>query len=296
MKLTQVKGNTYVLEGWEFVPLYKTDDTHCILLDTALKTEREELDASLAEYGLIPVGILNTHAHTDHAMNDRYFREKYLIPAAMPRGEAALCSSPLTLKCYYYMFSPAIVHGFERDMLQKDVIPIGPEDGPFEFLGVSFHIIHTPGHAPDHISVVTPDGVCYVGDAVLATQPLKLPYAISYATALESIEKLCATDYSHYILAHRKVVSDLKPDAQAFSALILKVAQMTAGLITGPMTEDQVCAGVCEKLELLSSRPGRAMDVARNVHALLEFLLERGDITVAAQRGVRYFSRASSTL
>ena len=34
MKLTQVKGNTYVFEGWEFIPLYKTDDSHCILLDT----------------------------------------------------------------------------------------------------------------------------------------------------------------------------------------------------------------------------------------------------------------------
>jgi len=289
VKLTQVKGNTYVLEGWELLPLYKTDDSHCILLDTGLKTEREEIDASLLEYGLTPVGILNTHAHTDHVMNNRHFREKYAIPAALPRGEAALCSSPPTLKCYYYMFSPAIVHGFERDMLQKDIIPIGPEDGPFTFAGVTFRIIHTPGHAPDHISVVTPDDVCYVGDAILATEPLKLPYAISYAAALESIEKLCALEYDSYILAHRKVVPDLKPDAREFSTLILRIAQMTADLITQPMTEDQVCAGVCEKLLLLSSRPGRAMDVARNVHALLEFLLDRGDIAVTARRGVRHY-------
>ncbi len=36
MKLTQVKGNTWVLEGLEFIPLYRLDDRRCILLDTGL--------------------------------------------------------------------------------------------------------------------------------------------------------------------------------------------------------------------------------------------------------------------
>ena len=36
MKLTQVKGNTYVLEGEELIPLYILDNGKCILLDTGL--------------------------------------------------------------------------------------------------------------------------------------------------------------------------------------------------------------------------------------------------------------------
>ena len=47
MKLTQVKGNTYVLEGWGLIPLYKTDESHCILLDTGSIQERTDLEESL---------------------------------------------------------------------------------------------------------------------------------------------------------------------------------------------------------------------------------------------------------
>ena len=184
MKLTQVKGNTYVLEGWELIPLYKVDDTHCILLDTGLKAEREKLEAALAKHKLTPVGILSSHAHLDHAVNNRYFQEKYNIPVALPQGEAALCTSLFTLKCYYFMHAPDFVRSIAPDMLWKDGIAVGAEDGPFDFAGATFQIVHTPGHAPDHISVITPDNGCYVGDAILSPQGHKLPYAIAYAAAL----------------------------------------------------------------------------------------------------------------
>ena len=44
MKLTRVKENTYVLEGEELIPLYLLDNGKCILLDTGLLEEREDLD------------------------------------------------------------------------------------------------------------------------------------------------------------------------------------------------------------------------------------------------------------
>ena len=47
MNLRQVKGNTWVLEGLEFIPLYRLDGGRCVLLDTGLAQEREELELSL---------------------------------------------------------------------------------------------------------------------------------------------------------------------------------------------------------------------------------------------------------
>ena len=63
MKLTHVKGNTYVLEGWGMIPLYKLDDTHCILLDCGLTEERGKIEETLAENNLTLVGIIVSHAH-----------------------------------------------------------------------------------------------------------------------------------------------------------------------------------------------------------------------------------------
>ena len=66
MELEQVKGNTWVLKSWELIPFYKLDDSHCILLDTGLNDQREDLEGSLREAGLTPVGVICSHAHIDH--------------------------------------------------------------------------------------------------------------------------------------------------------------------------------------------------------------------------------------
>ena len=50
MELRQVKGNTWVLDSWELIPLYKLDAHRCVLLDTltdqgwlALETQENTL-------------------------------------------------------------------------------------------------------------------------------------------------------------------------------------------------------------------------------------------------------------
>ena len=47
MELRQVKGNTWVLDSWELIPLYKLDAHHCVLLDTGTWDQRDELEAAL---------------------------------------------------------------------------------------------------------------------------------------------------------------------------------------------------------------------------------------------------------
>ena len=55
MNLRQVKGNTWVLEGLEFIPLYRLDGGRCVLLDTGLAQEREELEQALLDLSLIHI-------------------------------------------------------------------------------------------------------------------------------------------------------------------------------------------------------------------------------------------------
>ena len=43
MDIRPIKGNTWVLEGMEWIPFYKLDERRCILLDTGLLGEREEI-------------------------------------------------------------------------------------------------------------------------------------------------------------------------------------------------------------------------------------------------------------
>ena len=54
MDIRPIKGNTWVLEGMEWIPFYKLDERRCILLDTGLLGEREDLEQALLDHGLTP--------------------------------------------------------------------------------------------------------------------------------------------------------------------------------------------------------------------------------------------------
>ncbi|HAD19204.1 MAG TPA: hypothetical protein DCF42_02285, partial [Lachnospiraceae bacterium] len=61
MKLRQAKGNTWYLEDWQLIPLYRTDPRHCILIDSGDLTQRDSIWRTLEANGIRPVGILGTH-------------------------------------------------------------------------------------------------------------------------------------------------------------------------------------------------------------------------------------------
>ena len=102
MQLKHAAGNTWYLEDWQVIPLYKTSEHTCVLLDSGLRTQRDLIERTLERNGLTPVGILGSHVHGDHSANHRYFQQKYHIPVALSAGEAGIAVSPLNLKAYYF--------------------------------------------------------------------------------------------------------------------------------------------------------------------------------------------------
>ena len=111
MKLTQVRGNTWVLDSWELIPLYKLDDHRCVLLDTGTVEQREELEETLDEAGLTPVAILGSHTHIDHMGSHAYFQKTRGTQVVMSLGEAGQIFSPLGLQLQYNNFPMALSRG-----------------------------------------------------------------------------------------------------------------------------------------------------------------------------------------
>ena len=69
-----------------------------------------------------------------------------------------------------------------------------PVGGPFRFIAL-------PGHSIAHQAVVTPDGVCFLGDAVMS-KGSKLPYHLDPAKAIASMKQILSLPYSCYVLSH----------------------------------------------------------------------------------------------
>ncbi len=297
MQLCRARGNTWYLADWQLIPLYRVDETHCILLDTGLLGQREGIEQALLQNGLTPIGILGTHIHTDHSPNHRYFQQKYHIPVALPAGEAGLCLSPLTLKAYLFMLSPhQVEEEFDVIAMQLAVDQmVMPNDTEFTFCGVTFGIVHTPGHSPDHISIRTPDDVLYLGDAMLTGTEIsqaKLPYFFAHEAAIATLERLREERATLYLAAHRGVYTDISDIIEENIAVIRDRAAQVLAQIDRPMTLSEIQSVVCRHFGLLSSNPSRASLYERNVRIYVEYLRDTGALTVSSRGGVLCYAAA----
>lgn len=297
MKLTQVKGNTWVAEGNQLIPIYMLPFNRCILMDTGLRKEREELEQTLLDAGLTPAAVLCTHAHVDHCANNEYFQKKYNIPVALSGPETGMASSILNLKCYRLLVSPDTAEQEMSDMVHTPDIIIPYVDWKLELEGVQFGIVTTPGHSSGHICVVTPDNVCYAGDAIMSREMLgaKLPYALSIQHAMASRQKLRTLGCDLFIMAHRGIctgeeIGQLIDDNHA---LIYQRAGEIRDLVDEPMDFSHLCAKVCQKYELFTTRPRRALYYERNIRFFIEFLVDRGELEMESRQGVAYYCKAA---
>jgi glyoxylase-like metal-dependent hydrolase (beta-lactamase superfamily II) len=294
MKLTQVKGTTWVLEGEELIPLVRVGEDRCILLDTGLLIERQDLEDTLLQNGLTPIGVLSSHAHVDHCASNRYLQEKYGAKVALTWQEAGMCSSIMTLKCYFLTLTPGIVERESVCLVHTPDVIIPSEDCDFEFCGVHFGIIQTPGHSSGHICVVTPDDVCYVADTLLSreNQDAKLPYALHHAAAFASRRKMGETRHSHYIIAHKGICpgADFPALVRDNDALILRRAEEILSLVEGAMTFSDINRRVCAFYKLLTRQPRRSLRFERNVRFFVEYLVDEGYLAMSCEDGTTFYS------
>ena len=215
MKLTQVKGNTWVLEGFELIPLYRLENNTCILLDTGLKDEREDIENSLLEAGLTPAGILCSHAHIDHAGNNRYFQEKYHIPVALTAREAGMCASILSLKCYFLLLPPDMVERESSNLVHTPDVIIPDQDGSFSFAGAEFTILHTPGHSKGSVTLKVGD-VLFTGDTLFQGSMGRTDFAGgSYEEIMASLKRLGQLPGDCHVLPGHMGTSSLEAERRS---------------------------------------------------------------------------------
>ena len=282
MELRQIVGNTWCLYGHQLIPLYRTDSTHCILLDTGVSALRQEIVDTLEQNNLTPIGLLCTHTHFDHFGNARYLSERYHCPVALPLGEAEICRTLASVKSHLFVFTAGQVAS-DPEMSEIPCLVdhvIRPEEQDTLFRGVRFRVIHTPGHSMDHVSYITPDNVCYIGDALMCGRTLhssRLPYAFNFRQSLETIQKLKGLECEAMAVAHCGVIYDHIDDLVDENLRIMEEQlEEVKALVDHPMSSDEVCAAVCTHMGVSVSTPKKAQSLERFLRPYLEFMVDEG--------------------
>ena len=291
MQLTNVKGNTWVWEGPQLVGVYQISDKTCLLLDPGSTKLREGVEEALSAAGLTPVGVICTHMHYDHHETSKYFRQTYGAQVCLPQLEADIVRSEESLKNHLFNFTMGMIRTVPR--LQNLVCPvdrvIGLGETEIDFCGVTLGIVHTPGHSPDHICVVTPDNVCFAGDALMTQDVLKdamVPFVFDMADDLKSKEILAGLTCDAYIFCHRGVVyGSVAELARRNAGHIRDRLAACAALVKEPMTYSQFYAAVVTAMDLPVGHPARGLHLERYIRPYAEYLIDTGALALIEQNG-----------
>ena len=157
---------------------------------------------------------------------------------------------------------------------------IRPEETDTLFRGVRFRVLHTPGHAMDHAAYITPDNVCYMGDALMCGRTLhtsRLPYAFNFQQSLDTIRSLKGLDCQAMAVAHCGVLYE------GFDALVEENLQVmerqlaeVRALVDRPMSSDEICGAVCQRMGVVVSTVKKAQNLERFLRPYMEYLVDSG--------------------
>jgi hydroxyacylglutathione hydrolase len=119
------------------------DDTRAVLIDpgTSNEAERQAVLAYLQERALTPDRILLTHGHVDHVLDCAYFAERFGLEVWMHREDLPLLEAAVRQ-----------AHLYGLDMAPPPQPSRWLEAGEeIEVAGVSWTVLHCPGHSPGSV-------------------------------------------------------------------------------------------------------------------------------------------------
>jgi glyoxylase-like metal-dependent hydrolase (beta-lactamase superfamily II) len=235
--LTQIDGQ-YLRSGYGAAYLL-TDGEEAAFFDNITRFSTPHLMAALEARGMASGQvryILVSHCHLDHSAGTAELT-KHCPEATVichPRARRHLIDPTRLVQ------ASRAVHGDAFDRLFGEIEPIDEarvrsvEEGErLELGGRALDILHTPGHAPHHLSVIDEaNATAFTGDAyglaLRALQTGRLPYLgfvvspgdFNPADARESIRKIRATGVRRAFVTHFGVVEAMDAAAdQMFAKL-----------------------------------------------------------------------------
>ena len=296
MDILKVKGNTYCIDtGMTYIPFYKINDEEIIMLDTGWKKgEREGIDEVLESNNFKVRAILNSHAHIDHIGNNAYLKNKYNSVIAMSAYEAIICSSEVNLKVYYGSQTLKEVKGHYGHMACKADISIDENQHEVSICGINFRVIHTPGHSPAHICIVTPDDVAYMGDALISYEVMegaKMPYSYILSEDMKSKAKIYDLNCSKYVVAHKGMYDDITKLIDDNMDFYESRAMRIYEVIDGAMTMEDIMKAAIKRFNIHINNIYKYYFIERMLKSYVDYLYEIEKIKLIMENGFLKYTK-----
>lgn len=191
-----------------------------ILIDTGTRYASSEFLQALK--GRSVSAIINTHHHEDHIGNNRFLQDTF--GSAVYAHELALpfLADPRTIGLKLYQ---RFVWG----------VPVCSEgsalDDQISCSGLTFQIIHTPGHSPDHVCVYEPEtGHLFTGDLFCGRVVRYLRRDEDFMQILSSLKRLVRRDISTVFCGLKGIVENGHAALSSKAAFMEDLVQQVSDL------------------------------------------------------------------
>ena len=131
----------------------------CIVVDPGCfnSDEQKQLTKYIEQQNLKPTQLINTHFHIDHVLGNAFVAKEYNLAVTTFKSETnmvemAIRSSELYGIPYQHSPEPSVF------LKEGDIIEFGDS---------KFDVLHVPGHAPDHIVLISQHDKIMIGGDVL---------------------------------------------------------------------------------------------------------------------------------
>ena len=211
MRLYKLTTNTSVLKTqFANIGIYHIDDKNVILIDTGHIHEAAKVCEYIKENKYIPVAIVNTHGHIDHMGANSLLQQIYSCEIAIPYVDHLYCED---ISRYYMSFSTSVIEGLRvyGESTFNINQHIAENQDKLLIKDKIFEIISLKGHTYNQKGVVTPDGVCFLGDSLIHLDVIgkaKFPVVTNVGWHFESMNKIRTLDYKYYVLGHGDAILD----------------------------------------------------------------------------------------
>lgn len=288
--LRKIKNNTYILETRSVaIPVYFLNKSDVIFLDSGFNGDSQEINNVLSENGLKVIALLTSHVHYDHVGCHLMLREKYGAEIYMCSYDAAISESYLGLHAAFSGYSVReIEKTFPYMKIKTDRIFCSSADH-VEVCGARFRIVHTPGHAYEHICFVTPDNILYAGDQLLTNNTLdRLTWIFcecpeAYLKNIDMLEKM---KFDGCICAHCGYENDLTELCRINRKALIDQIEYISGLITGWSDIEQIIFNARYRNGKLI---GKEHVLDRIIASAVYYLYDRGELERKFENGVFYY-------
>lgn len=231
------ESSIYLIEG----------SNSALLIDTGWGIEN--LPALVAALTTLPVTVVNTHCHPDHACGNYRFHSVYIH-----RNEEAVLKSNFDREARAWMIENIVQQTLPSDFNKEAWINAGLQqilyctgNQIFDLGGRSIKVIETPGHSPGSISLFDEsEGLLFTGDSIAEGDIwLHCADSLSLRTYLNSIGELVnLIDKIKYVFpSHGK--TPLEPNI--ISDFYHAAENIIAGKVKGTETDTFVGKGLLYK-------------------------------------------------